>query len=281
MNSFERLLILSSVLSLLLWMAAGGWLLARQQERAALREAGTPYRHILTGVRESYEREYVVVSGQKPVGRANLKIQPEKDGSFTVTNDIAAEYRILGIGTEFDVAVRILISPNYDLERFEIQMDMVGQRITVSGFPQETEKGPAISVEVRVADQQIQKMSLPFESGTNFADLLMPLIRTGKPEPGRKWTSSVLDPFTRTSRTIFFQVLDPDDIPGSQGTLSGYPVISTIGDKEFTSFVDETGDVMWEEVPYGFIIVRRDIAEQLGFVKPGEQVGPQPAGRQD
>ncbi len=260
--------------TLLLWGLAGAWFGLRLEERAMREDLARPYRAALAGMREPYERNYAIVVNGKRAGKALAAALPRKDGSF----DLAArvEGRIYWMGSRLDVRFfsSMHITAAYELEALRMSLEAGGAKYEISGYARREGAGgkKEIALTLSVGGEKVRSFTVPTES-LALSDSLMPLMKMGRPKPGKKWTTDIVEPLTGRVRTLEFRVLDEEELPDSKGKLRGYPVEMKSGDRVYTAWVDEEGDVLMEEVPLGFTLVREDVATLI--------YGPEEARRED
>ncbi|MDZ7815161.1 MAG: hypothetical protein U5N86_03875 [Planctomycetota bacterium] len=265
MYGFQRILIPSTVIAFTLWLVATGWFAMRYEHKQSIAQADNPYRFILENVGDSFERDYVIVShSDEVIGNAKVSVSKTRNG-YIIENDLSAHLSLLAISGRYDLNARLYVGEDYQLDSFNIRVSAASAKLVhLKGTVlSSANSSQTVRMSVIMNDQAVRTFDVPVPQQFNLADMLMPVFHAGKPVPGKEWSTQLIDPLTRKISRANFKILDPDDIPGSKGLVSGYPVVAKFGNREFLSFVDEKGDVMWEEVPYGFILIRSDIAPIL------------------
>ena len=261
MYGFQKTVVSSSVIALVLWLSVSTWFLIRYQESQAVRESHNSYRQMLAGIEEDFSRKYIIISGKKRVGTANIRITTQPDGSTIVSNNIDAVFKLFKLNAAYTIDAKIYITKAYNLDHIDIRLNFADSSYKIIGKIREDDDVQLLDIELFADDALMTNMAIPAPDGLNISDMLMPIIKTGKPIPGKTWTTQTIDPFSGKLTEMVSKISDPGNVPGSNGLISGYPITTTYGNHTIETFVDSEGDVLWEQVPYGFTLVREDVAD--------------------
>ena len=266
MTGIQRFIELTFPITILLWLVAAGMFSVEMKRRTAALDMSNQYRSALMNVKKEEVRRYVLISGEKVAGETTLTITPEEDGSYVITNEINGLFTLFSVATDYSIVAKAYIGGDNELEHFTIGLEVEGGRYEVNGKAVENENGQRyLDIEFLLAGIPMKNMRINAPEGSTISDSLMPVFRMSKPVPGTKWINKMVDPFTQKIRKVEYSVLDIDELPGSDGTVVGYPLIVKMGKMVFHIYVDEDGEVLYEETPLGVTLIRRDIARELGY----------------
>ncbi len=264
----QRFIELTFVLTLLIWLAAAGWFANRYEEKTALRDNSQPYRLMLSDFKQDRTSDFVIVSGDKAIGDTTMRITTMAFGYFEISNRFRARLQLLGIEAEYFILSTMIVTPRYELDSLKMSFESAGMRYDLVGRRVMTEnEEDKFSIQFMAGDTTIADFTLDAPKDYMMSDTLMPLFKTTKPQPGKTWISKLIDPFTKKIREFKFTMLDLDELPGGDENLIGYPIRMEYANYTYMTYVDDNGEVLWEEAPFGITLVRKDIAIRMGFIE--------------
>jgi hypothetical protein len=240
----------------LVWLGMAGLLVQRRSLPDATPLASLPPVGSAAPAGEPDEEWFGVYRGDRKIGHTVRQSVPIEDG-IRLTDRSTMSFAMLGSPQTVRMALVAETNARHELRRFQFTLSSKAATLTASG----TSDGERIHVDYGVGDRR-EQADLPLAEPIALLGGLRPRIAAAWPEPGARFTHSVLNPMTMRGEPVVTTIEARETLDGVE-TLR---LTEQHGGLEVRAWLDRSGRVLREESVLGFVLVREPRARALaGF----------------
>ncbi len=199
---------------------------------------------------------YGVYAGGDKAGWLRVERRPTSDGLTTRTS-AEVELEMLGTTQLFRALAVSEVDDRLELERFTLELDSDLLSLEASG----RRVGPELELEVRIAGVE-QRMAIPVKAPA-VSDSLGARLLASRPAAGERFSIEVFDPFGLAPRTVDVHYLGRTTVVALDGRLPAHHLRTVLGGLPLDAWVDDSGEVLRQELPFGLVVVRETEAEAI------------------
>ncbi|TAN41021.1 MAG: transglutaminase domain-containing protein [Nitrospirae bacterium] len=254
-----------SLLVLLFWLVTMGFLLQRHYGIFSPSSSPQGNRSSSSGITVASEEQWmgVYLKGEK-IGYMSRKLSPSPEG-YTLAETFRIRMIVMSTAKDVETVMNARLDPKLRLVSFAAQIK-ADLDIGISGVVTGKELFLTLdSSGVRTA----KKIHLPKEptlEGSAVTGMLRGL------KPGDRLSVPVFDPSLVGIEELELKVLSEERIMSLGKLQEAYKVIGNMKGFEFTLWVNQQGEVLREESPMGFSLVREAKEEALRLTKPSNDL---------
>jgi hypothetical protein len=184
--------------------------------------------------------------------------QFEKTGSgYRVSETLDVDMKIMGAQKKIETVTEVLLSA--DLSLMSFQTDLKGDTgIKVLGDVQ----GRDLRVTIVTAGGRMTRI-IPLKERPSLSLSLVPNILKDGVTPGRRFSVPVIDPASLSQEIVPIEVAGKEKIAVSGNIREAYRLKGSSKNTDFSIWVTEKGEVLKEEGPMGFTLLREEKEEAL------------------
>lgn len=190
---------------------------------------------------------------------------PRADGGFELQEDGQLQMSLLGAHTFTRIQTSAHVSQSFELESFRFALDPGTGATTVSGEVRNGELLVSIASAGRTRHEVVSLTEPP----------LLPLNLTRRLaaeglKPGARYEWKVFDPATLRNAPAVIRVGAREIVRGSSVPTPAFRVEMQLSGLRTTSWITDTGEVIREESPLGFMTVRESAERARALAVPGQ-----------
>ncbi len=213
------------------------------------------------GVYYRGEKVGFTVSQNVPVANGD----EEDDGDLELQEDGQLQMSLLGAHTVTKIRTRARVNRSFVLESFEFALDPGTGPITITGQVNGTNLRVTITTAGRARSEILQLPERPM-LGLNLARRL---AETGL-TTGSRYQWNVFDPATLRNTPVHVTVGPREVVRAANLPVPAFRVEMEFSGLRTTSWITDTGEVIREESPLGFITVREAADRAQTLAVPGQ-----------
>lgn len=199
---------------------------------------------------------YGVYAGGEKAGWLRVERRPTAAGLSTRTS-AELELEVLGAPRTFRAMAVSEVDRWLELERLSLVLESDLLNIEAEG--RRVERG--LELAVRIADVE-QRMVVP-ATAPGASDSLGARVLAARPEPGERFAIEVFDPFGLAPRTLDVEYLGRATVIALDGRLPAHRLRTVVEGLPLDTWVDDSGEVLRQELPFDLVIVRETEAEAI------------------
>jgi len=244
---------LLTVAACVVWLAMAVVLVRRQGVPEATPVASLPPAPRAAAATGGTEEWFGVYKGDRKIGHTVRQTVPI-DGGKRLIDRSTMSFAMLGTPQTVRMALVADTDEHDALRRF--QFTLTSQAATLSATGESD--GTRIRVEYGFGDRPREKVDLPLGAPIELLGGLRPRIAAAWPEPGTRFTHTVLNPMTMRGEPVVTVV----DAREQVGDVEALRLTESQGGLEVRAWLDRSGRVLREESVLGFVLVRepREVA---------------------
>lgn len=251
-----------SLLMLVLWFAVMAVLVNRSYLQASGNLATDLARYGSTaqwrGVYYRGEKLGFTVSQTVP-------IDDDPDAAFELQEDAELQMTLLGATIPAKIRTTARVNRAFELRSFEFSLDPGTGAITVRGHVQDLKLLISITTSSGTRTE-VRQLTEPPMLTLNLARRLADAGLT----PGARYRWSVFDPATLRNAPIILDVGSREIVRAASAPIPAFRVDMEFVGLRTTSWITDTGEVIREESPMGFITVRETPERARTLAMPGQ-----------
>jgi hypothetical protein len=244
------------------WLAMAGMLVRRQTQPDATPLASLPPLEDVSGVAEAREEWFGVYRGEQKIGHTVRQSVPI-DGGERLTDRSTLSFAMFGAPQTVRMALVADTNDRHELRRFQFNLTSPATTLSATG----ESDGTRIRVDYGVADRR-EQIDLPLAEPIALLGGLRPRIAAAWPEPGTRYTHSVLNPMTMRGEPVVTVIEAREPIDGTDALR----LTEAHGGLSVRAWIDRAGRVLREESVLGFVLVRESRDRALAGGKGGDPV---------
>lgn len=206
-----------------------------------------------------------IFHNDKKVGYSVNIIRPF-EGGYYIQDELFLKLNLMGFEKGLYTITQASVDSNFHLKNFffKINSGVVNYRVTgkVEGNLLKITTGTGRRGKVR----EIRLNEIPMIS-TGIDQM----FRHNKPVPGKSIQSTFFDPSTMTQREAFFKVISREKIRINNVEYDTYRVEGNVMGARFNFWVDINGDILKEQSPMGFTMVKSSAANAALNIEAGAE----------
>ncbi|MBN3038061.1 MAG: transglutaminase domain-containing protein [Candidatus Omnitrophica bacterium] len=202
------------------------------------------------GVKIGYMHTYVSVPPGKQISQ------------FLIRNNTFLQVPILGRSEQIYFNTEALIDAGHRLKNFWVDLNSARYSTKLTG--QLLEEEDWLLVVESAGKKRSTRLSLPKDSV-----LYSPLapLPTGKLSSGRKFTVKMFDPISMSAEEVFIEPLGKETLHVMKKDFRATKLKIDYKGIETFAWVNEEGELLKEETPLGWLILKEDAEEILDFMR--------------
>lgn len=193
---------------------------------------------------------YSIVFRNNKIGYSHNVFRREGEG-FVFEDETKMRINMMGARQEVKTSTNAWLASDYQLKRFIFSLVSDTTSITVEGTLDDTLLKLKIDSAGSVTEQSLQLVERP-----HLAMEIYPILARGEIEPGQSFELSVFDPATLANDTMRVEVVEESTIKVGTDTIPAYRIHSVFKNNESDAWVDRFGNLIREDSPLGFRILR-------------------------
>jgi transglutaminase-like putative cysteine protease len=251
----RRLASVLTVTILVAWTLQMGWLLRDASARASL--SGDLARY-----GGSAQWKGIYYRGEK-IGFSVSETVAQNDG-YELREDAQLQMALLGSTSPAVILTRVRVDPSFTVRSFSFSLDPGSGPITVEG----TVEGRRLTLGMGGASGKRTEVRELDETPNLSLNLSRRLAAEGL-APGKTFDLDVFDPATLRNAPMHIEVQAREVVRAADRPVPAFRVQTRFGSLTSLSWITDVGDVVREESPTGFIVVRETRAGATMRAIPG------------
>jgi transglutaminase-like putative cysteine protease len=240
----RRLTRAASALVLVAWVVSLGLLVRRTLEAATLSLGGD-----LSAYGASAQWKGIYSRGEK-IGYLVGQTTPREDG-YELTEDGQLQMTLLGAATAARLRTSALVDREFRLRSFTFTLDPGTGPIAIGGRVE----GTTLHLTVRTPGGERTETRTLAEPPALALNLSRRMAAAGL-RPGLRLETPVFDPATLRNATMVVEVDEREVVRAAGRPVPAFRTRTTFGGIASTSWITDVGEVVKEESPLGFLVVR-------------------------
>jgi hypothetical protein len=183
------------------------------------------------------------------IGYSRRKFERLGEG-YKVTEEMKMNLNVFGTKKQLAFVTGAVLDRNLKMLSFDLSLNS-DVDLHVSGRAEGGDLHLTFDMGGRETERVIRLAEVP---SPGFS--LPPGIFGGKLAIGRKFSASVFDPTTLSRGEMYLEVTGKERMASTEGEGEAYKIRGTMMGMEFSAWITERGEILREESPMGFVLVR-------------------------
>jgi Transglutaminase-like superfamily len=196
------------------------------------------------------ESWFSIIFRNNKIGYSHNIFRREGQG-FIFKDKTKMRINMMGANQDIETSTDAWLSEDYQLQRFVFSLVSPTTSITVEG----TLEGTTLALKIDSAGS-VTNQSLQLAERPHLAMEIYPILARGDIKPGMEFELSVFDPATLANDTMRVTVVEESTIKVGTETIPAYRIRSEFKNNESEAWVDRFGNLIREDSPIGFRILR-------------------------
>lgn len=200
----------------------------------------------------------VYYKGEK-IGYAGRKIE-KKDAGYKVSELLKMRLNVMDTQKEIETITNAFLDSGLRLKSFDFVLKSDANMI-IRGRVEDKNLNVEIETPGAKSEKVIRLKDAPSLNLSVIPDILKQGLKTGK-----KFTMAIIDPATLTQENMFIEVTGKEPITAMGLKQDAFKVKGAFKGTEFLMWLTEKGEVLREESPMGFTLIKeaKESAMQIG-----------------
>lgn len=202
----------------------------------------------------------VYYKGEK-IGYAGRKIEKKGEG-YKVSELLKMRLNVMDTRKEIETITNAFLDPGLRLKSFDFALK-ADANMTIRGMVEDKNLNVEIETPGAKSEKVIRLKDAPSLNLSVVPDILKQGLKTG-----RKFTMAIIDPATLTQENMFIEVTGKEQITAMGIKQDAFKVRGTFKGTEFFMWLTEKGEVLREESPMGFTLIKESKENAMRNERP-------------
>ncbi|MBI1810794.1 MAG: transglutaminase domain-containing protein, partial [Nitrospirae bacterium] len=202
--------------------------------------------------------------GEK-TGYSHRKVEKAGDG-YKISEQTKMRLNVMNVQKDMETFTAAYLGPDMKLRSFDF---MLNSDVTMNIKGRVEGKNLKVSMETAGTKSE-QMIALKDEPSLNLS--LIPNILDGGIKTGKKLSMSIIDPLTMTRERIFVEVEGKERIMSMNVMREVFRLRGSFKGIEFSVWLTEKGEVLREESPLGFVLIKETEADAIQLGNPSVDI---------
>lgn len=190
----------------------------------------------------------------------------KREGGYKMSETTKMNINVFGAKKQMEMITNAYLDRDLKLDSFDLSFDS-GVSMHVSGRME----GKKLHLSFDIGGRRTEEV-LPLDDVPSLNFSWEPGIFREGLKTGRKFSLAIFDPLSLSRGEMFLEVRDKERVPSMGGTYEAFKIRATLKGVDFHVWITEKGEVIKEESPMGFTLIREKKEDALRTGSPSADI---------